>query len=592
MKWRMKILLMCLACTLSALVLQTLLFQDSSAKILYERLKEESMFSMENLQNSVYGYLNSMESNLITIYDKNRFISALNSDTDISELRSEYLALSQDFARSAFDTDDGVKALYLYTADHQIVSSYRWAVTPKHNYPTDIYSDPVYNGDTVKAYVESSDTGMMISSYYNSYRETDIIHLVLKIYANYHYDRPVGYVVCDVDSSVLSTLMEKSVSNENTFVWLQPAGDRVAVSIGNPAEHEDDYIRLAEEISQAADADDLTLTVPDTELFKAVQARYNLTAYSLMSQELLRQNQKALNMSLAYIAAVMILVAVILTSLVLRSMTKPLGRLTKTIDKIKEGQTQLRVEVDRNDELGILSRNVNEMLDSLESLRAREQEHIRLLDQAEYRALQAQINPHFLYNTLDTMAGIAEMENCPQVSQISYSLSHIFRYSLNTKEAFSTLAREIEHLQNYTYIMSERMHDNVRYIYDIDPLVQNAPIPRLSLQPLVENALNHGLKNFAGEKTVHISAKLREDDIIVTVADNGVGMDERAIAESLRTDDLNSATTGTSIGLRNINARLKLLHGEKYGLKIESGAGKGTKVTMTIPTTKAVIADE
>ena len=109
---------------------------------------------------------------------------------------------------------------------------------------------------------------------------------------------------------------------------------------------------------------------------------------------------------------------------------------------------------------------------------------------------------------------------------------------------------------------------------------------------MVENALNHGLKNFAGEKTVHISAKLREDDIIVTVADNGVGMDERAIAESLRTDDLNSATTGTSIGLRNINARLKLLHGEKYGLKIESGAGKGTKVTMTIPTTKAVIADE
>lgn len=592
MKWRMKILLMCLACTLSALVLQTVLFQDSSAKILYERLKDESMGSMQNLQNSVYSYLNNMESKLIEIYDENSFVSALNSKTDIAELKRKYLALSQDFARSAFDTDDGVKALYLYTADHQIISTYRWAVTPRHNYPTDIYSDPIYNGDTVKAYVEGGETGMIISSYYNIYRETDIIHLVLKIYANYHYDRPVGYVVCDVDSSVLSALMKKSVADENAFVWLQPAGDRVAVYIGTPNEQMEDYQMLSSDISAAVSDEAPQLSAPKTELFQVEQSRYNLTAYSLMPQELLQQNQRALNMTLAYIAGVMILVAVVLTSIVLRSMTKPLDNLTRTIDKIKEGQTQLRVEVDRNDELGILSRNVNEMLDRLESFRTKEQEHIRLLDQAEYRALQAQINPHFLYNTLDTMAGIAEMENCPQVSQISYSLSHIFRYSLNTKEAFSTLSREIEHLQNYTYIMSERMHDNVRYIYDIDPQVQNAPIPRLSLQPLVENALNHGLKNHIGEKIVSISAKLEGEDMVVTVADNGVGMDAQAIKESLSTDDLNSATSGTSIGLRNINARLKLLHGEKYGLKIDSEAGHGTKVTMTIPMTKAVSSDE
>ena len=311
-----------------------------------------------------------------------------------------------------------------------------------------------------------------------------------------------------------------------------------------------------------------------------------------MPQELLRQNATALSLNLLTIATVMILVAVVLTSVVLRSMTRPLDNLTGTMNRIKEGQTGLRAQVDRKDEFGMLGRNFNEMLDRLDDLRLQEQEHIRLLDQAEFRALQAQINPHFLYNTLETMAGIAEMEDCPQVSQLSYSLSRIFRYSLNTKEAFSTVAKEIEHLKNYTYIMNVRMNNEVEYIYDIDPAARYVSMPRLSLQPLVENALNHGLKNKAGSKVVQIIGKLEDDNLILSVADNGVGMDAEAMNRSLERNESRHAASGNSIGLHNINSRLKLLHGEQYGLKIESELGQGTRVTMTIPLKKAVNADE
>lgn len=593
MKWRMKILLMCLACTLSALVLQTVLFQNTSSGILTGRVKAETVGSLQNLQNSVYSYLNNMESNLIKIYEEDEFVDALNKGADISALKGEFLSLAQDFTLSAFETTDGVRAVYLYNAQHEIISTYRRAVTPKHNYPTDIYSDPQYNGETIRQYIESSDTGMVISSYYNTHREKDILHLVMKIFAGYQYDRAVGYIVCDVDSDTITALMKKCIADQTLFVWLQPAGDRVAVSIGELREdQQSDFQQISgENAGEGVSARELE-DMADTELFQVAQTRYDLTAYSLMSQELLRQNQQALSMNLATIAALMILVAVVLTSFVVRSMTRPLDKLTRTIDRIKAGQTQLRVEVDRNDELGVLSRNVNEMLDNLEDFRMKEQEHIRLLDQAEYRALQAQINPHFLYNTLETMAGIAEMEECPQVSQLSYSLSRIFRYSLNTKEGLSTVKKEIEHLKNYTYIMSERMHDNVQYVYDIDPGVEFAPIPRLSLQPLVENALNHGLKNRAGQKQVRISAKLLEEELLVSVEDNGVGMDAEAMNRSMSQDDLHRATTGTSIGLHNINARLKLLYGEQYGLRIESHPGRGTRVIMTIPQKKAVNADE
>lgn len=592
MKWRLKILLMCLACTLSALVLQTVLFLNTSSQILYNRVKEETMGSLRNLQNSVYSYLNTMESNLIRIYDEEEFVSALKAGTGIQALKREYLALAQDFTLSAFETTDGVKAVYLYNAEHEIISTYRRAVTPKHNYPTDLYADPQYNGETIKAYVDSSDTGMLISSYYNAYRETDIIHLVMKIFAGYQYDRPVGYVVCDVDSSTVTNLMSKCIADDSAFVWLQPSGDRVAVSIGVLDEEMSEFQRLSERIAAGGMSEEELVGVTDTELFQVSQTRYDLTAYSLMPQELLRQNARALSLNLITLASVMILVAVVLTSGVLRSMTRPLDNLTGTMDKIKEGQTQLRAEVDRNDEFGMLGKNFNEMLDRLETLRLQEQEHIRLLDQAEYRALQAQINPHFLYNTLETMAAIAEMEECPQVSQLSYSLSRIFRYSLNTREAFSTVAKEIEHLKNYTYIMNVRMHDEVEYRYEIDPQVRGAQIPRLSLQPLVENALNHGLKNKAGRKLVEITGALEGDALVLRVADNGVGMDAEAMNRSLGSGELRSATAGTSIGLHNIHARLKLLHGERYGLRIESVPGRGTRVTMTIPQEKAVNADE
>ena len=594
MKWRMKILLMCLACTMSALVLQTILFQNTSSRILMQRVEDETVGSLRNLQNSIYSYLNNMESNLIKIYDEDAVINALNEGTNAKILKKEFANLARDFTLSAFETSDGVRALYLYNAEHQVISAYRRYVTPKHNYPTDIFLDPQYNGDTIRSYVESSDTGMMISSYYNTHREKDIVHLVMKIFAGYQYDRAVGYIVCDVDSDTIAALMKKCIPDPNQFVWLQPSGDRVAVFIGQLSEgQQGDFQQISEENTDGDLSAPELAQMADTQLFHVAQTRYDLTAYSLMPRELLRQNQRALSMSLLAIATLMILVAVVLTSVVVRSMTRPLDKLTGTIDRIKGGQTQLRVEVDRKDELGMLSRNVNEMLDNLEEFRIKEQEHIRLLDQAEYRALQAQINPHFLYNTLETMAGIAEMEECPQVSGLCYSLSRIFRYSLNTKEGLSTVAKEIEHLKNYTYIMSERMHDDaVEYSYDIDSEALYALIPRLSLQPLVENALNHGLKNRAGQKRVAISVKLLGDDLVIRVADNGTGMDAETMNRRLSADDLRRATTGTAIGLANINARLKLLYGERYGLWLESEPDRGTVVTMTLPGRKEENTDE
>lgn len=254
-----------------------------------------------------------------------------------------------------------------------------------------------------------------------------------------------------------------------------------------------------------------------------------------------------------------------------------------TIQRIKDGDRKLRSALKSKDEIGRLGTSFNEMLDQTEELRKRENQANRLLAQAEYKALQAQINPHFLYNTLDTMSSIAEVKNCREVSLLSQSLSNIFRYSLNMKEHLSTVAKEIMHLKNYSYVMSVRMQDHVNYIYEIDERTLQDKIPRISLQPIVENALNHGLRNKRGDKEIKIKTEAEEGLLKICIADNGVGMEADELNERLRRNDLSYIEEGNSIGLYNINARLKMLYGESYGLSVESRLGEGTSIRMILP---------
>lgn len=589
LKMRVKILILCLGLTLFALILQTILFENSSSGLIYNQAKEESFASLQNMQNEIYGFVKNMESNMIEIYGEKDLIQGLKNKEDIGNLRTDYYRLAYNFGTSHFATTDGVVAMYLYNPQHEIISTYRRAVTPKHNYQTDIYEDGEnQNAGVVKEYVESDDTTMLISSYYNQYRETDIIRLVLKIYNNSNLKDVIGYAVCDIDSKVIRSIMEKYSTDKTMFMWLQPSGDRPAVSIGSLEGKDVEYYNEISAKIQTTSSGDVAklLTTSKRVFFQVPQKKYNMDAYSLMPRSLLVQNQKALTKNLIFIALIMIIAAAILTILVSRGLTKPLDKLMQTIERIKGGETHLRVDVHNKDEVGILGQSFNEMLDQMEVLISQEYETKLLLNRAEYKALQAQINPHFLYNTLDTMSSIAQIQNCPEVSGLSQSLSNIFRYSLDMKNPFSTVAKEIVHLKNYIYVMNVRMRDNVKYNFDIDETVLQDTVPRISIQPLVENALNHGLRNTRGEKEIVVCAQVREGNLWISVQDNGVGMDAAKVNEILEKNDINLVEKGSSIGLNNINARMKMLYGREYGIHVESEVGKGTRIYLKIPRVK------
>lgn len=583
MKLRTKIFIMVLGCVLAALIIQTCLFQNLSSKLIYEQAKEESEQSMQSMQNEIYGLIKGIENNLIEIYMDDELLQSLRKKETIKELQSKFYRKAYDIATDEFETGDDVVSFYLYTMDHQVISTYRRAVTPKHNYASDIYSDPEYtNAEIVKKYVELDNPVMLVSSYYNEYRNKNILRFVMKLYNESNLQDKIGYVVCDVDTKNLEKIMDKYRIDRTAFMWLQPTGDRPIDTLGDlDAEQTKEYNALEKSIACGKKAENETNS--KQEFFRIDQQHYNLTAYSMMPQKVLRQNQRNLTINLLAIALLMICVSMIITGFISSGLTRPLELLMNTIQKIGNGNVQLRAKIVKEDEIGELAQQFNEMLDQMEELKQKEYQTKQLLNRAEYKALQAQVNPHFLYNTLDTMASIAEIRNCPEVSHMSQSLAPIFRYSLNMKDPFSTVENEIVHLKNYIYVMDMRMHDNIQYTFDVDEMTLKSKLPRLSLQPIVENAINHGLRNKRGKKKIGIQIKREQMDLVICIEDNGIGLDTSAINESLRKNELDFVEKGNSIGLHNINARLKMLYGNQYGMHLESMLGEGTKVFMILP---------
>jgi sensor histidine kinase YesM len=181
------------------------------------------------------------------------------------------------------------------------------------------------------------------------------------------------------------------------------------------------------------------------------------------------------------------------------------------------------------------------------------------------------------------MSGIAASQNCKQVSLLCNALSNVFRYSIDMKDPLSTIDKEILHIKNYMYIMNTRTKNSIELEIQLMQDLMNIKIPRLTLQPIVENSVNHGLKNKRGIKKIYIKAVWENDDVILTITDNGVGMDTERIQGQLSVDPERTLGLKSSIGLSNIHSRIYMLFGPSYGVSLSSKFGEGSTVSLRIP---------
>ncbi len=269
-----------------------------------------------------------------------------------------------------------------------------------------------------------------------------------------------------------------------------------------------------------------------------------------------------------------------------KSIYAPIKKLHDVTTTITKNDLQALMTSDNVDEITELGMSFNIMIGKIKELldsKIKEQENLK---KAELRALQAQINPHFLYNTLDTIIWMAESKKTDQVVQIVAALSSFFRISLSKGMDWITIGEEIERIKSYLTIQKMRYHDILDFKIEVDQDVAENTILKLILQPLVENALYHGIKNKRQGGTIIVRARRKgEDEIILEVEDNGIGFTPQKLAQ-LRADledDSGEIKLESGFGIGNVNKRIRLYYGKQYGLFVESEYSTGTCVTLVIP---------
>lgn len=234
------------------------------------------------------------------------------------------------------------------------------------------------------------------------------------------------------------------------------------------------------------------------------------------------------------------------------------------------------------DEIGYLHKRFNSMIRNIEQLIDENYKKQIVIKDTEYRALQAQINPHFLYNTLNSINWMARMRSDEVISTMVESLSQLLRGAMDNKRTMVTVREEIELINSYMYIQKVRYGKRIDFRVDIPSDALDSQIPKFALQPIVENAVYHAVDQMAGvcHITIHSETTGNGEELVFVVSDDGPGVD-KIYLESLRSLDYEAK--GTGIGLRNIHERLQLAFGEGYGIGIESEISKGTSVRITIP---------
>ena len=245
----------------------------------------------------------------------------------------------------------------------------------------------------------------------------------------------------------------------------------------------------------------------------------------------------------------------------------------------------------RTDEIGTLYNEYSHMLDEInEGIRRDYQNRLIVLD-AQMKALEARINSHFLFNTLESINSMAELADNKEIATMSLALGDMFRYAIKTPGEIVTLTDELKHVDDYASIQLIRFNGKFRLEKNIPPALLSCPVLKLILQPLVENALFHGLNYCTAGDLITISAVQENLLLHISVSDNGVGMNPETLA-MLRSTLMNQNSfseighqSGQSIGLGNIHARIQLYYGKQYGLSIASAENIGTRITITIPIT-------
>lgn len=511
--------------------------------------REVKKFTLASIRNSSENITNSMAgfSNMVDFISSNKEIIDIVKKSEETNEEERFKDTQKLYNLTSTLISTMPMKMPIHIIDRNKMSRYS-----STNYYKPIYKD-IY-GDFYKI-LEDDENRVHQKVYrrYDSELNQDIVLVLGKAIVD-NDKKIIGYVVIEILEKYFNQYIDDVTFFKDSNIYVTDINERIIVDrnhIENVGKTLSSVVKGSNRIyysSENIKKFNVISTIPEKDLY-----------YELLN------NMKVF---LILIIFVIILGAIVIYNLSKR-ISDPVHEMSEAIKKIEDGNRNIKVKYSGDDELGELCDKFNSMIQEINRLIEEDYNKKILINQAQFNALKAQINPHFLYNALGTINWMVKLDRKDKVTKMINALSKLFRYSCRNSEEEVLIEEELKAINNYLYIQKIRYEDRLNIEYSIDENIKKYKIVRLTLQPIVENAIVHGLSNKAGEWRLIISGEIEERDIVFKIKDNGVGIG-------------NSKHTGEGIGIDNVDTRIKIEYGEEYGINHKS-EGDLTVFIIRIP---------
>jgi two-component system sensor histidine kinase YesM len=395
-----------------------------------------------------------------------------------------------------------------------------------------------------------------------------------------------GVILIDVRIDTIKQIIESVKLGKSGFVYMADQNGDVIYTVAN------DVVYRINDLWLSSDASKQLIKPIKGINYQILFSRSDFTQWKtvgVFSLDEALNEVKVLRYFTLVIALATFFLSFLISVYFASSIVRPINTIKELMKKVENGNLSVQFRSDQNDELSQLGQGFNHMLSEIKNLIEQVYREQKSKREAELRILQAQIKPHFLYNTLDNIKWMAQEHKAQDIVDVVAALTKLFRHTISKGEEIIKVKEEIEHITSYLYIQKVRYEEKLNYSIDIDADTLELFMVRLSLQPLVENAIYHGIKQKRGSGNVRLTGKIQDQTLLFTVYDDGIGIEPEKVQELNAMLDDRKLTHGRSgYGIYNVNERIKMTFGDQYGLKYASEPGEWTCVEARYPIVKEI----
>ncbi|HEX2947334.1 MAG TPA: sensor histidine kinase [Clostridia bacterium] len=420
------------------------------------------------------------------------------------------------------------------------------------------------------------------------YGEEDDVFAIAKTIVGFDTGHILGTAVLYIkEKDIASVYLDNTYKQNDRFFIVD--GQKNIISTQDKSElyskfNEEKYLGT-KDLEDFTDTTSLTKSIGGKKTLVTVTSfdKLNWKIISVIPLDEITNENKGITELIVIFGTICLIFAFAASYLLSTTISKPILKLVRIMKEIKFGNLKLRANFSSKDEIGMLGDGFNSLMDRINSLLEQVYTEQKLKRENEFKLLQTQIKPHFLYNTIETIISFIKLDLKENAMTAARNLAGFYRISLSKGNDIITISDEMHLIESYLSIQKLRYVEYLDYRIDIDENILNCHIPKLTLQPLVENSIYHGLKEKEDKGMLVIRGFMEQDAVKIEVFDDGVGMSEEQITRILTFNRMSKDRINSDFGVHNVDSRLKLLYGEEYGLTIESRLGEYTRVTVKLP---------